>query len=321
MEIRRYDNSIIKKRKINLENLDIYDEEKIKLAIKYLNEEIENSFVSHFDYISYILNNKKDKFSSCNRNTGCVTACKNLKKRLNKLGLKTYFVSCKANVFSNKTGNSLIKEAHVFLIYPSLKNNKLYFTIFDPGFRSTNVISFYDKENSKEYPYLSGGIIKSVFIKNNFNYPYTLTANKRINYKHEVIDANINWEFNPYYETLNIDGFNEKLYHVMFSLKLMNYPKDINKYICIRSKILEKSIDIYTLSDIKTYSFKELSKLDKNEIRSFFKPYFIKSNLSINKLNKFIESIFLLIHDSDTYIKQIIDPKVIEEYEKGSNLF
>ena len=237
MEIRRYDNSIIKKRKINLKNLDIYDKDKINLAIKYLNEEIENSFVSHFDYISYILNNKKDTFSSCNKYTGCVTACKKLKKQLNKIGLRTYFVSCVANCFSNKIGDELIKEGHVFLVYPSKRNNRLYFTIFDPGFRNTNVISFYDQENSKEYSYLCEGIIKSKFIENNTYYPYTLNANKRINYKHEVIDANMNWNFNPYYETLNIDEFNEKLYHVMFSLKLMNYPKDINKYICIRSNI------------------------------------------------------------------------------------
>lgn len=323
MEIKRSDNSIIKKRKINFKTIDSYDEYKIKQAIEYLNNEITHNFVSHFDNISYVLQQKNDKnakFSNYNKNTGCISDCKRLKKKLSKIGLKTYFVSCKANGFSNPAGDALVKEAHMFLVYPSLKNEKIYFTIFDPGFRNTNVISFYDCQNSLKYSYLSQGIVKVNFVENDIDYPYELTVNKRINYKHEITDANIHWSFNPYYETININDYNEKLYHAMFSLKLMNYPSDLNKYICIRSKLLEKTIEIYTINKCKTYSFKQLSYFNQQQLKSIFKEYFVQADLPIKELNKFAKNIFLLIHNIDIYINCVIDSKVIEEYRNGYKL-
>ena len=321
MEIKRNDNSIIKKRKINFKNIKAYDELKVKQAVEYLNNEITNSLVSNFDNITYVFE-KKDKpmkFATYNKNTGCISSCKRLKKKLNKIGLKTYFVSCKATDFSNQAGNEFVKEAHIFLLYPSLKNEKLYFTIFDPGFRVTNTISFYDGENSLKYPYLSQGTMSVKFLPNNTDYPYELVANKRINYKHEIIDANVHWDFNPYYETVNIDEYNEKLYGAMFSLKLMNYPNDLNKYICIRSKILEKTIEIYTINKCKLYSFKQLANLNQQEIKNLFKDYFLQAEIPMKELNKFSKNIFILIHNVDTYINKIIDPCVIKEYNHGYN--
>jgi ABC-type Zn uptake system ZnuABC Zn-binding protein ZnuA len=154
MEILRSE-SKIKKRKINLKNLEPYNKEKIKLAQQRLNQVIENSFVSHFDNVTYFFQKQKNKdikFSKFNKNTGCISECKKLKKELKDIGIKTYFVSCNANGFSNKSGDNLVKEAHVFLINPSQRNGKIYFTIFDPGFRMTNPISFFNKTNSPNIP-------------------------------------------------------------------------------------------------------------------------------------------------------------------------
>lgn len=323
MKIKRNDNSIIKKRKINLENLETYDDNKIKQAVECLNSEITNNFISHFDNIAYTFKKRNDrnhKFSNYNKNTGCISDCKRLKKKLSKIGLKTYFVSCKANGFSNPAGDSLIKEAHVFLIYPTLKNEKVYFTIFDPGFRITKIISFYDGQNSPKYSYLSKGIVKVNFVENNTEYPYELSVNKRINYKHEIAGANIHWSFNPYYETLNIDDYNEKLYHAMFSLKLMNYPHNINNYICIRAKVLEKTLEIYTINKCKIYTFKQLSNYNQQQIKNIFKEYFFEAKIPAEELNKFSKNIFLLIHNVDIYINSIIDPRVIKDYNNGYKL-
>lgn len=322
MKIIRNDNSIIKKRKINFNNIEYYDEDKIKQGVEYLNQEIKNNFVSHFDNINYILhkiNNNNTKFSSYNKNTGCISDCKRLKKKLSKIGLKTYLISCKANGFSNPAGDDLVKESHVFLLYPSIKNKKIYFTIFDPGFRIPYVISFYNQENSLKYSYLSNGSLKVNYTNNN-TYPYELVVNKRINYKCESTDADIHWEFNPYYETLNIDDYNEKLYHAMFSLKLMNYPSNLNKYICIRTKILEKTLEIYTPNKSKLYSFEQLSCFDQQQLKNIFKEYFLQTGSPNKELNKFVNNIFLLIHNIDLYINYVIDSRVIEEYKKGYKL-
>lgn len=323
MIIYRKNNLNIQKRKINLNNLDEFDEEKIKKAHILLKKRIYASYASHFDYVTYFfekIKNPKIKFSQYNKFTGCISECKLLKKELNKIGIKTYYASCKANGFSNPAGDAYVKEAHVFLIYPALKGEKCIFTIFDPGFRLTEPLSFYDKENSKKAKYLKNGFVKIKYQKENKEYPYIMHANKRIDYKQETADANINWSFNPYYETINIDKYCEGLYNVYFSLKLMNYPIDRSDYLYIRSKIIEKKVDIYTTSYQNTFSFEELSKFSQEKLENIFNPLFKKASLSNKKLKNFINSLYLLINHSDEYIEKCIDKEVKKEYDLGYTL-
>ena len=318
MNIKRPDNSYIKKRKINLNNLDKYDENKIKQATQFLENVINKSYVSHFDNISFLLNQDNNTLKEL-KNSGCINECKVLKKQLKKIGLKTYYISCQANGFSNPAGDSLVKEAHVFLLYPSIKNNKIYFTIFDPGFRMTKPVSFFDKKDSANFDY-ANGLVKVNFIGKNSNYPYELTSNKRFDYKHQIKDANIHWNFNPYYQTLNIDEFGEKLYHAMFSLKLMNFPTDINQYLCIRAKILDKELEIYTTTKNEILSFEYLSKLDLKKLKDIFQEYFFNAKLDSKKLNIFVNNLYLLLHNVEKYICEIIYSKVIEDYKLGNKL-
>lgn len=281
-----------------------------------MKKEISTSFVSHFDNISYMLG-KTTIFST--KSNGCISECQKLKKELKKIGLETYFVSCQANGFSNPAGDFFVKEAHVFLIYPSLRNGKVHFTIFDPGFRLDNPISFYDLCNSDSIRYLSDGSAKVIF-NNELDYPYELVVDKRIDYKHQVAPANIHWKFNPYYETLNIEHFNEQLYHAMFSLKLMNYPNDLDKYICINAKIIDNTIEVYTVLKKEIFSFKELFPLGKNELENIFEPYFKNAGLTNNQLSEFIKNLFLLIHNTADYINTIMNPEVVNEYKLGKRL-
>lgn len=323
MIIRRENGSLIKKRRINFKNLDEYDEKKFNQAIIYLEDEIKNSFVSHFDNVSYTLEQFKKKninFLDYNKNTGCITECKNLSNKLKKIGLKTYFVSCRAKVFSNQAGDALVKEAHVFLLWPTLRNKQIYFTIFDPRFRIENPISFYDTKDSLEIKYLSEGKAKVSFISDKSFYPYQLSLNKRINYKKQTAEANICWDFNPYYETINLDDYAQQLYRAIFSLKLMNFPNDINKYICIRSKILDNTLEVYTLNNQEMFSFEQLSLLNEVQLKDIFKDYFLKADLSMKQLDEFIHNIFLLAHKADEYIDKVIDLKVIEDYKIGNKL-
>lgn len=241
------------------------------------------------------------------------------KKRIKKIGLETYFVSCRANGFSNPAGDFFVKEAHVFLVYPSLRNSKIYFTIFDPGFRLNSPMSFYDSCDSDSIRYLSDGVAKVIF-NNELKSPYELVVDKRINYKHQVSPANIHWKFNPYYETLNIEHFNEQLFHVMFSLKLMNYPKDLDKYICINAKIIDNTIEVYTVLKSEIFSFKELFSLGRNELENIFKPYFKNACLANEQLNEFIKNLFFLIHNTQDYINTIISLEAVNEYKLGKRL-
>lgn len=313
MEIKRIDNSIIKKRKINFENLDKYDEGKMKQATEVLDDIINTSYISHFDNISFLLNQDK-KLCKKFKSIGCIDMCKKLKNQLMELGLKTYFVSCKANGFSNTTGDLVIQEAHVFLLYPSIKDNKIFFTIFDPGFRMTNPLSFFDQENSINFNYING-TIKINFIEKNIYYPYELVIDKKYNYKLEVTDANIHWRFNPYYQTINIDEYCKKIYQVIFSLKLRNFPSDMNEYLCIRAKVLDQILEIYTIKKNQIFSFEYLSTLNIYELQNIFQNYFIDAKLDYKKLDVFINNLYLLVHNIEKYINNIIHSDVIEDYK------
>lgn len=315
MKIIRENDTIIDKRKINFQQLEKYDPTKIEQAIQILKKEISLSFVSHFDNISYLLGRTKS-FST--KNNGCISACQKLKKELEKLGLETHFVSCQANGFSNPAGDYFVKEAHVFLVSPALRNNKVFFTIFDPGFRLDNPISFYDLSNSNSVKYLSGKV--KVIFRDDAVYPYELVADTRINYKHQISKANIHWNFNPYYETQNINQFNEELYHAMFSLKLTNYPDNLEQYIGINAKIIDGIIEVYTFQKNEVYSFEKLRLLTKNELKNVFEPYFKNACLTNDQLSGFINNLFLLIHNAQEYIHTIINPEVVNDYKLGKRL-
>ena len=316
MIIRRGNNTVIKKRKIDLRKLDIYDEKKITKAKELLEEAINESYVCHFENITYALNSNNKDSSFFNKHSGCTSQVQELKKMLKRIGIKTYYVSCKANGFSTPNGDLLVKEAHVFLIYPTLKNNKIFFIIFDPGFRQKNIISFYDMESSCDTPYLETGINRIIYFgDNNSMYPYELYSNKRITCDYHEQDANIHWLFNPYYETIDLNNYSKELFHAIFSLKMMNFPKKKENYLCIRSKVLDNTLEIFTYDSKKTIFFKEIKDLSKVELHDLFKSYFTKANLSEYKLNIFSKNLYLLIHHCDEYINKIIDKGVIEDYK------
>lgn len=322
MKLYRDDQTFIEKRKINLEDLELYDEEKVKLATVYLNQYVEESLVNQFDYISYVLeDHKKSDFASYNPNTGCISDNKKLYQKLKELGMKTYFVSCKASGYSNKAGDNIIKEAHIFLIYPSIRNNRIYYTIFDSGFRMEHPLSFYAGEDSPDVEYLGSGTAKVIYQKENDLYPYQFTVSKRINYQHQVIDADIRWQFNPYFETLHIDEYNEYVYRVIFSLKLMNYPKNLDQYLCIRSKFLDETLEIYTMNRVEEYTFEYLRNLNLEQLKELFYKFFVNANLGVKQLDRFIHNLDLLIHRHLEYVDKVISIEVLKEYRLDSGSF
>ena len=310
MKVQRLDKTFIYKRKINFKNIDIYDINKINLISNLLNEEINNTFIDQFEYVSFVLNNK----SKYNINSGCVSQIKHLKSVLKKHEIITYPVSTKASNFSTELGDKIIKEAHMFLIYPTIKNNKLLFNIIDPGLRVKNIVSFYDKSDSVNYKYLNTGLINVKYI--NKEYPYSLNINKRLNYEHHEINTNVSFEFNTYFETIDLNNYDKKAFEVIYSLKLMNYPKDNDKYIYIRSKIFDKTIDIFTCKIKHTFTYDELSNKNKKELNKIFNPYFINTNISKYRFYKFINCIYLLIHNREEYIEKVINKDFLEDYKK-----
>ena len=173
MKIYREDNTFILKKKIDLKHLDNYNEEKINKAKDCLKKIINDTVVDDFKFLEDLMqlsnNNIKESYNNFKNNI-CYNCCTSLslmlKQELDKVLGKTYLVTCKSIGFSTPNGDKKIKEAHTFIIYPCLKNNKTLFILFDAGFRNYNTMMFYMNENSKSYPYETG--IVKVLHQNDF---------------------------------------------------------------------------------------------------------------------------------------------------------
>ena len=274
------------KRRINLDNLEEYDFKKIKKSEKILKETISNTLVNDFAFLiklNKISSNKgitlEEAYNSYKGEIptiDCIGLSKILKEKLNKIGINTYFITCKAKGFSTKYGDSLIKEAHTFLIYPCQKKKKTLFIIYDSGFRIKKPLIFYDKDSSKEYKYLTGKV--KINYENN---SYSIKANVRMKRDFSIIKDNVNWYFNPYEETTNIDYFTKNIYKVKFSYKIMYYNNIPIKRFCLGLNIVTQKLDLYSYNYHEEYYLDEFLKLSKEEL--FQKLSFLKTD------NKFTE--------------------------------
>ena len=313
MKIYRKDNSFILKRKIDLKYLDNYDEEKIKKAKEYLKEVINNNVVDDFIFLEEIMkltnNNIKETYENY-QNKICYNCCTSLssilKNKLDKILGKTYFVTCKSIGFSTPNGDKIIKEAHTFLIYPCLKNNKILFILFDPGFRNYNPIMFYLEQNSKDYSYETG--TSKIIYQNNKKYPYLLKLNKTLKRNFKIVDTNILLFFNPYYETLNLLDYDKECYKVKHSYKIMDY---FNK-VCIGLNIISGDLTLYCNDKEEEYNLNDFLKKNNQEIEDILKDYFKYLNKDIKMFIKILRFIPKWVNSN------VLFDEVISDVETGN---
>lgn len=276
MKILRNDGTYILKKKIDLKHLDIYDEEKMVLAKECLKELINNTVVDDFKFLKEMFylskNNDLKKVYDNYESQKCYNCCTSLsvmlKKKLDKILGKTYLVTCKSIGFSTPCGDELLKEAHTFIIYPSLKDGKILFTLFDAGFRNYNPMQFYINEESNIYPYENGKA--QVIYNSNQNYPYLLKLDKTLKRNFKIEDTNILLFFNPYYETLKINEYDKICYKAKHSYKIMDY---CNK-VCIGLNIINGDLTLYSKEKEENYNLNELLKISDEQIESILKSYF-----------------------------------------------
>ena len=290
MKIYRDNNTFILKKKIDLKHLDNYDEEKIKKAKNCLKKIIDETVVDDFKFLEELMklsnDNLKEIYDNFKNNicyNCCTSLSKMLKQELDKILSKTYLVTCKSIGFSTPNGDKIIKEAHTFIIYPCLKDNKILFILFDAGFRNYNPIMFYLNEDSDDYPYETG--IAKVFYQDNKDYPYLLKLNKTLKRNFKIEDTNILLPFNPYYETLNILEYDKECYRAKHSYKIMDYLN----HICIGLNIINGDLTLYSEEQEEKYNLNLLLEKNDEEIAKILKPYF-------KYLNKDIKTFIKVLH-------------------------
>ena len=307
MKIYRDNNTFILKKKINLKHLDNYNEEKIIKAKECLKQVINNIVVDDFKFLEELSklsnnNNIKEAYNNF-KNKICYNCCTSLstilKTKLDKILGKTSLVTCISVGFSTPNGDKKIKEAHTFIIYPCLKNNKVLFILFDAGFRNYNPIMFYQNKDSKE------GTTKVIF-QNNKNYPYILNLTKTLKRNFKIEDTNILLPFNPYYETLNILEYDKECYKAKHSYKIMDYSNKV----CIGLNIINGNLTLYCPEKEEEYNLNDLLEKNNEEIEEILKDYFKYLNKDVKKFINVLRFIPKWVNSNIIYKEVIHDIKI-----------
>lgn len=144
------------KREISTINLINYEDIDIELVAKLLNETVCETIYNTMDLLKLLMFNYKGNMKEAINNINdystvrfnCYHASKLLKSKLSSIGLESKYLSYKSIGFSTPDGDSLIKEAHLSILLPTVREEKIYYVILDPGYRIPSLIGFYKDMNS-----------------------------------------------------------------------------------------------------------------------------------------------------------------------------
>lgn len=325
MKIERKNEFDILKNKIDINKLQTYDVEQINESISLLDKVMEENTVNTFDLIT-LLREKYDgslkeayhnasihKFENSKFN--CIYLSRILKEELQKIGIDAHYLSHQARLYALNSGDKKIKEAHVSLIYPATYNNRIIYTIYDPGLKIPVPITFYSKEKYEQKldNNLSVGI---EYDPSDDAYPnaikmYGISPYSYTNFPHLVYQR-----FNPDYL---IDNLGEMLYPI--SLKLLTgykatiFSKNYNKRAYIKLDHIDKKIEYcdYEKELLKSLNYKDIIKTDRNYLISELSSICEKLRIDINEI---VDNILFMIEVNDEYVNEIMDNDVLKEYQK-----
>lgn len=307
----------IKKEKI-ISFID-YDSIDLNIISKLLNLVIQNYTYSTFDLIKLV----KEKFNGNLKKTinsidnyskvrfNCYYATKLLKKELNKLGINAKYVSYKSIGFSSPFGDELIKEAHISLVIPTIRNEKPYYIILDPGYRIPSPLCFYKSSKTTNIKIDHDDI---TIQKNDDNlYPYCM---KMQGYNRYSIDENSYFceeYFNCDYETINPDEILFPLsFEILNGYRIINYNEDKEKRAMIKAMILEEYLECSDCNDNIILTFAELHHLSREKLCSIIKPFCDKLG---GNVVEFIDTLYFILENNKQFINEVMNKKVLKEFQ------
>ena len=220
MKIERKNEFDISKSKIDIDKLHTYNIKQINESVPLLDKIMEENAVSTFDLITLLREKYDGSLKEAYHNASidgfvnsrfnCVHLSRIMKDELKKIGIEAHYLSYQARLYALDSGDKKIKEAHVSLIYPAIHNDKIIYTIYDPGLKIPIPITFYDRESyEKEIDTnLNVGV---EYDSSNIEYPNAIKMYGISPYSYTDFPHLIYQRFNPNYL---IDNLGEMLYPV-----------------------------------------------------------------------------------------------------------
>lgn len=316
MNISRNTYTPIKKEKIT--SFIDYKTIDLELISNLLNQVIKGYTYSTFDLIKLVKDNFNgnlnlsinliDNYSHVRFN--CYYATKLLKEKLSKVGIDAKYVSYKSIGFSSNIGDELIKEAHISLVIPTIRNQKVYYIILDPGYRIPSPICFY-KSNNKTNIRIDHDDIIIQKIDDNL-YPYCMKMQGYNRYSLNKNNCFCEEYFNCDYETLNPKDI---LFPISFEIlngyRMINYNEDKQKCAMLKVMILEKYLECSTFNQKISITFDELQSSSKEKLYSILKPFCDK--LGENVL-EFMDILYFILENNEPFIAEVMNKLVVKEF-------
>lgn len=325
MKIERKNEFDILKSKIDIDKLRTYNVEQINESVFLLDKIMEENAVSTFDLIT-LLREKydgslKESYHNAsingfvNSKFNCVYLSRILKDELKKLGIDAQYLSHQARLYALDSGDKKIKEAHVSLIYPAIHNDKIIYTIYDPGLKIPIPITFYDRETYEKE--INNNLNVGIeYDSSNIEYPNAIKMYGISPYSYTDFPHLIYQRFNPNYL---IDNLGEMLYPI--SLKLLTgykatiFSKDFNKRAYIKLDHIDKSVEYcdYEKGIVKSLSYKDIMIVDRNYLINELSSICDKLKIDVNEI---VDDIIFMIDVNNEFMEEIMDKDVLNEYKK-----
>lgn len=277
MQIVREKLKNIRKRIIPLKNLIKYENIDVTYLNKILNEVISENIYNTFDLLKLVMHNYEgdiigaikriDDYSNVRFN--CYYACKKLKEKVDNLGINSYLISYKSIGFSNKHGDNAIKEAHMSLVIPTVRNNKVFYILMDPGLRIPACLEFYrgdletdieidnDKIKIKKFddPIYNYTMIMEGF--NRYTDSTSYTCQEYFDLDHEIVNQ--------------ADTLFPGVFYVLLGYRAIRFSENPEMRACIKLLLVDECLEI-SWSDKKTYlTFAEINNMSDAKFRRILK--------------------------------------------------
>lgn len=314
MNIERGSFKPIKKKLISLDNLPCFDSINLAKINALLNEVISGYSYNTIDLLTLLMNNYNGDLVSSIANIqdysnvrfNCYHATKMLKKELNKIGIKSYLISYKSIGFSNSYGDSLIKEAHMSLVIPTIKENKVYYILLDPGLRIPEALCFFANDNETTLN-IDNDIIKIKRTNDDFyNYTMEMTGYNR----YSVTNTSYSCEehFDITHELLNPEELLFPVsYYILSGYRIISFNVDKNKAAIIKLMLVEESLECSSSKSTIKIDFKEISLLTTEQLKSLLKSY---TDILNEDLDILVATIKFMVDKSHDFINNVVDKNV-----------
>lgn len=306
----------ILKSEIPLDHILNYEELDIKLINELLNETIGDYTYNTIDLLELLRTNYqgnlKDTINSISDYShvrfNCYYATKILKEKLKQRGITSYLISYKSIGFSSNYGDNLIKEAHMSLLIPTIRNNELYYILLDPGLRIPAVLEFYQSSD------------KTVITVDNDLITIEKTGDEEYPYSMEMIGYNrystssYSYQCKEYFSTLTTLNSEEVLfpgvYEILEGYRIINFNVDKEKWAIIKLMMIDEYLECVDVYKNLRLTFQELEKISEDELLNIIKPFAIKLNINVHEL---IKNIYFSLEHYQEFINDIINPQVLKE--------